>query len=149
MYKERQRDLGFSAWRREGKGWGPTATYLGERVGKMDPDLSWRSNSWRTKGNGCKLQQGKFWLDMRRNYFTMEVFRHWDRSPERMWDLHPWRHSKFDRNKEGNEQPHLHVPALSRRCDELAFRCPFQPVYHVALFHVQLWFAAAKTKRKS
>lgn len=29
----------------------------------------------------------------------MEVFRHWDRGPERMWGVHPWRHSKFGRNK--------------------------------------------------
>lgn len=42
------------------------------------------------KMQGHKLQQQKLRLDMRRNYSSIEVFRCWDRAPERMWGFRPW-----------------------------------------------------------
>ena len=60
--------------------------YLTEAYKKAAEGLLTRACSDRTRGDGFKPKGGGFPLDVRKNFFTIRVVRHWQRLPREAGD---------------------------------------------------------------
>lgn len=95
---KRQRELIFFSLNKRRPQGDPTVTYnpLSSGCRKDGTKLFSEVYSERMRGKRQNWNVGNSTL-ISRNFFTMNIFKHWKRSSKWRWNLHPWRHAERGR----------------------------------------------------
>jgi len=86
-YVEKLRELGLFSLEKRLQGHLIVAfQYFKEAYKKAEEGLFARACSDRSRGNGFKLKEGTFRLDIGKKFFTVRVVQHWHRLPREVVD---------------------------------------------------------------
>jgi len=88
LCEDRLREFGFFSVEKR-RVWGDLVAafqFLKGTYRKDEEGLFIRGCNDRMRGNGFKLKEGRFRLDIRKKFFTMRVVKHWNRLPREVVD---------------------------------------------------------------
>ena len=87
LYEDRLRELGLFSLQEKAQRRPYRSLPVPERAyGKAGKGLFKRACSNRTRGNGFKLEEGRFRLDIGKKLFTVRLVRHWNRLSSKVVD---------------------------------------------------------------
>jgi len=102
--------------------------YLKRAYKKDGEGLFSRASCNRTRGNGFKLREGRFRLDIRKTFFTLRVVKPWHRFPREVVDAPSLETFKVRLDAALSNLMCLKMSLLTARgLDQMAFKGAFQP----------------------
>jgi len=116
-------------------------SFLRRGRGEGGAELFSLGSSDRTHGNGSKLRQGRFRLDIKKHFFTKRVVKHWNRPPGEVVDAPSLLlFKRYLDNALNNMLQHLASPEVVRHLDLKVVEGLFKLNYFYSILFYSILF---------